>query len=131
MKAIALAASLVVGICLVPAAAAAETALASVPLKGGEGGSYCSCANLSKAAIHVQLLLQGEGTAFSGCFVDIGPGAIRDCDAPAGAIWSCQVSRTDGRSASAKDLACSLATVDSAGNPTAIVPVDKKLKRTE
>jgi hypothetical protein len=114
---------------LLPAAAPAATVLASAPLKGGAGGLVCSCANLSSEAVVVDVSLRWASGSSICNNLSLSTSAFpRECSLSTQTVRVCVVSRDDGKSASAKHLLCSFASLDGAGNPLAVVPVDMKLK---
>jgi hypothetical protein len=125
-----LVAAMSLSVLLVSEPAVATTALASAPLKGGGGGLNCACTNLTKDDVAVVIRLVDAGSSQSlGCNRTIGDGDAADCGILTSRAWLCQVARADGRGISVKQLACALSTVDSGGNVTAVLPVDKKLQQ--
>ena len=120
--------SILMAACLLPVGAGAA-GLASAPLKGGAGGLICSCSNLTadQLVVHVVLIYQVGATSCNNLSLSSG-GFPRDCSVTSTPPRICVVRRDDGKSFSTKDIACTLATLDGAGNVTAVVPVDKKLK---
>ena len=113
-----------------PTGAAAVTVLSSEPLKGGPGGLVCSCTNLTGEQIVVDFqLLHSTGGSACGS-LNLSPGGFPEqCSVSSPLVRICRVLRHDGQSASTKQIVCTLASLDAAGNPTVVVPVDKKLKQ--
>jgi hypothetical protein len=122
-------ASFAAALCLAPVKAGAVTGLLSAPLKGGAGGAVCACANLTDKTIEVDFLL----VRLSGGLACLGelvyPDRPTPCEKPFTEVVMCTVFRSDGKSLSTKQLTCTLSSIDANGNPTAVVPVDNKLKR--
>ncbi len=127
MKHLLVAATLVTVLCLVPERAAARTDLGAAPLKGG-ASVVCSCTNLTTDAIRVNILIR-VGTSSTSCQPTISPGREQGCTRLTTEVSSCSVKRSDGKSVRDKQLACSFASLDASGSPTAVVPVDKKLRQ--
>jgi hypothetical protein len=128
MNRILVTATFLTALCVGPGGAAAATDLASAPLPGGEGGLVCACTNLTDKTIVVDFTLQVPAGSTNCWGESIAPGRPGSCETALTSIRICRVSRDDGKSASAKQLACSWSAVDANGNPTAVVPVDKKVK---
>src|SRR5262245_32695332 len=113
---------------LVPAGAAAVTELLSTPLKGGEGGLVCSCVNLTDDSIVVDFSLRQNGSVLFCSGVSVVAGNANSCTKASQGVRSCGVSREDGKPVSTSQLACNLTSLDAAGNPIVVVPVDQKRK---
>ena len=120
---------LITAVSLLPAGAGAATVLASVPLQPGPGGLVCSCGNLTEDTFVVSITMQalGGSTSCNNLSLSGGGGPVL-CSVGGTSMRVCVVRRQDGRPASAKELACALATLDTTGSTTAVVPVDKKRK---
>lgn len=110
-------------------AARAATVLTSQPLKTGAGGLVCACSNLTSSVAAMELAVRSPGGVTSACGGTVLPGFPISCTFPSTAVRTCTVSRTDGGPLSAKQFLCTLSSLDAAGNPTAVVPVDKKMKQ--
>jgi hypothetical protein len=129
MKRTLVAATFATALCLVPGRAVAETGLVSAPLKGGAGGAVCACTNLTGKAIEVDFLLV-RLSGGSGCAGElVYPDRPTPCEKLFTEVVTCTVFRSDGKPLSTKQLPCTLSSIDANGSPTAVVPVDKKLKR--
>jgi hypothetical protein len=130
MRRVLLAAILSTGLGLVSGRAAAVTVLTSPPLNGGAGGVVCSCSNLTGETVVVDFAIRDIiGSTFCQNETVSPGGSPRVCAVSGTLVRTCTVSRDDGGALSAKQLLCTLSAVDAAGNPTAVVPVDKKLKQ--
>lgn len=116
-----------VGSVLVPSIAAAAS-LISPPIKGGAGGLICACTNLTSEPIEVRFRLAFvNGTLFCND-QNISPAFLKTCSVASQEVRTCDVTRTDGKALSPKQLACTFSSFDGNGNPTITVPVDRKLK---
>jgi len=129
MKRTLAAATFATALCLVPGRAVAETVLVSAPLKGGAGGLACICTNLTDKSIEADLHMRTQGGGVVCTDQTIFPGFPTPCELATTGVLTCMVGRSDGKSLSTKQLACTLLSIDANGNPTAVVPVDKKLKQ--
>jgi len=115
---------------LLPATAPAVIVLASAPLKGGAGGLVCSCVNLTGDAVVVDVSLRWASGASICNNLSLATLAFpQECSLFTQTVRSCVVSRDDGAPASARHLLCTFASLDAAGNPLAVVPVDTKLRQ--
>ena len=118
------------GLWLVTGRAAAVTVLTSQPLKGGAGGLVCSCSNLTEEAVIVTLALRHpSGGTFCQAVSVPTSGFPGYCSVGSTLVRTCTVSRDDEKPLSARQLLCTLSSLDAAGNTTAVVPVDAKLKQ--
>ena len=128
MRHLIIAATLASAVGLAPAGAAAGNLLVSEPLNAGSGGVICSCVNLTDSVIVVDFALQHSAGGIGCSNRSLSPGVPSSCVSSSGLTFVCKVARDDGKSASAKRLACSLTSIDSAGNPRGRVSVDRKLR---
>jgi hypothetical protein len=130
MRQFLVAAMLSSGLWLVTGRAVAGTVLTSQPLKGGAGGLVCSCSNLTGEAVMVTFgLRHANGGSFCQSQTVSTSGFPSDCTVGSTLVRTCTVSRDDGKPVSAKQLLCTFSSLDAAGNTTAVVPVDAKLKQ--
>lgn len=103
--------------------------LVSAPLPGGDGGLVCACANLTKATIGVDIILQSNGGG-SACNGLSNPSGIPvECESFQSNVTMCKVRRDDGKAISKKHVLCTLSALDVNGNPTTVVPVDIKFRK--
>jgi hypothetical protein len=109
--------------------AEAATGLASVPMVMPSGGVACSCVNVTAETIDVVLRIGDSGIPH---LTSLSPGGMANVGQfPEGGtlpMTYCKVFRQGGGKLSAKHLACSLSSVDGDGNPTVVVPLDRKIK---
>ena len=111
------------------AAVASATKLTSAPLKGGAGGFVCACVNLSGKNVELLFRIKHDNGA-TGCTVLAdSTGFPANCTRNVANSSTCEISRTDGKSLSSKQFACTLTSIDASGHPLAVVPVDLRLKQ--
>jgi hypothetical protein len=97
---------------------------------GGAGGLICSCTNLTQDTIVVTFLLIDSGGFFACNGETLASGGSASCDIASSALPRlCKVRRDDGAPAKTRQLACSIAALDAAGNPTVVVPVNRIFKQ--
>jgi hypothetical protein len=110
--------------------AGAATGLTSAPMIVPPGGVACTCLNLTAETIDVALSI-GNGVPL---FSSLGPGDDSGTvghfpGAGTHQTTFCKVFRQGGGKLSAKQIACSISSVDADGNPTAVLPLDRKIEQ--
>lgn len=110
---------------LAGAAGAGTKGLISPGLAAGASRVACACTNLGSQPVLVTIRLESVNST-ENCSRNIPSGAVANCEATLGQdAFNCRVFRQDGGSLSSRQLACTLSALDAAGNPTAVVPVDR------
>ena len=114
---------------LLPTASAlAQTALVSRPLpRSTDGALVCSCYNLTKKHIQV-IMLVGNQTQNTPILADLDPGEMHHGANSTADNGVCRVYEFTGRSINAKQVDCSLVSVNANNGPMAVEPVNIKYK---
>ena len=116
-------ATIIAGVLAFSGAQAEAKDLVSAPLKGGAGGLLCSCTSLG-GEIVVDFAL-GNDLGATRCN-NVSLSGADGCPAAVPTTRRCRVGRSDGRALTTRQIACSFMSLDGAGQPLVVVPVDKR-----
>ena len=116
---------------LTPTLTSAGMSLISAPLPGGGVRQICGCTNLTDNTIEVHIAVTDSDGVWSGdSYISISPGLYGGYEDSRGVLPGiCLVGRSDGKSTSTKQLACSFSQFNASGMLQVTLPVDKKIRK--